>query len=75
MCLPAQVFKINNRGIIKENAFADLVIFNIDKIKDKATFTEPYQLAEGVEFVFINGKAAIFEGQSTAILNGKVVTK
>lgn len=73
--LPAQVFKIKQRGILKEGAFADLVIFDINQIKDKATFTEPYQLAEGMQFVFVNGKAAIFEGNSTAVLNGKVLTK
>ena len=73
--LPAQVFKIKNRGLIKEGAVADIVIFDIEKIKDKATFTVPYQLAEGMEYVFVNGKAAIFAGVSTNVLNGKVLLK
>ena len=73
--LPAQVFKIENRGLIKKGGIADIVIFDLSKIKDKATFTEPYQLAEGVDYVFVNGKAAIFEGKRTNILNGKVLLK
>lgn len=73
--LPAQVFKIKSRGLIKEGAIADIVIIDLAKVKDKATFTQPYQLAEGMEYVFVNGKAAIFEGKSTNVLNGEVLLK
>lgn len=73
--LVAQVFKIKDRGILKEGAIADLVIFDLNKVQDKATFTEPYQLAEGMEYVFVNGKSAIFEGKPTGTLNGQVLLK
>ena len=73
--LPAQVFKIKDRGIIRIGAIADLVIFDLAKIKDKATFTEPYQLAEGIQFVFVNGKVAILKGKPTNILSGQVLLK
>ena len=73
--LPAQVFKIKDRGVVRKGAIADLVIFDLAKVQDKATFTEPYQLAEGMEFVFVNGKVAIFQGQPTNELNGQVLLK
>lgn len=73
--LPAQVFKIKDRGVIRVGAIADLAIFDLSKIKDKATFTEPYQLAEGMEFVFVNGKVAIFQGKPANKLNGQVLLK
>ena len=73
--LPAQVFKIKDRGVLAEGAIADLVVFNLETIKDKATFTAPYQLSEGVHYVFVNGKAAIFDGKSTGTLNGEVILR
>lgn len=73
--LPAQVFKIPDRGIIRKGALADLVIFDLEKIRDRATFTEPYQLAEGMIYVFINGKAAIFQEKFTNEMRGKVLRR
>lgn len=73
--LVAQVFNIKDRGILKTGAIADLVIFDLEKVQDKATFTQPYQLAEGMEYVFVNGKSAIFEGKPTGVNNGKVLLK
>ena len=73
--LPAQVFKIKDRGILRENAIADLTIFDLDKISDKATFTEPYQLAEGITHVFVNGKLAVSEGKAMGTMNGQVLLR
>src|SRR4029079_9502719 len=52
---PAKKFKIKNRGFIKENYFADLVLFNPEKIIDTATYTDPRQYPIGIEYVFVNG--------------------
>ncbi len=73
--LPAQVFKIKDRGVLRQGAIADIVVFDLEQIRDRATFTEPYQLAEGMKYVFVNGKAAIFEGAFTNILNGRVLSR
>lgn len=73
--LPAQVFKIKDRGVLRANAIADITIFALDKISDKATFTEPYQLAEGITHVFVNGKIAVLEGEATGTMNGQVLLR
>ena len=73
--LPAQVFQINNRGVIRHGAYADLVVFDLDKLRDRATFTDPVQLAEGMVHLFVNGKAAIADGQFTGSLDGRVLRR
>lgn len=56
--LPAQTLGLTNRGIIKKGNKADLLIFDSYQVQDKATFAYPHQLAEGIEWVWINGKPA-----------------
>jgi N-acyl-D-amino-acid deacylase len=73
--LPAQVFGLNDRGILREGAIADLVLFDPARIRDRATFTEPYQLAEGVVYVFVNGETAWAEESATGVLAGRVLRK
>lgn len=70
---PAVTFKIKNRGLLKENYFADIVIFDEDKIIDKGTFIEPTQFPDGIDYVLVNGKFAVKEGKSTYKLNGKII--
>ncbi len=53
--LPAEKFGIKNRGKIKEGYFADINLINLEKITDKATYKNPHQYAEGLEYIFING--------------------
>lgn len=71
--LPAVTFGIKARGLIKEGFYADIVIFNYDKIIDRATFDGPYQMADGIEYVFVNGRPAFKEGKSTGSLSGMVL--
>lgn len=71
--LPAAVFNINNRGLIREGMAADLVVWNLDKIKDKAEFNAPHQLSEGMIHVWVNGQHVINDGQLSIILPGKIL--
>ena len=61
--LSAQEFNLTKRGLIANDYFADLVLFDIDKIKDTATFENPQQLAAGIEKVWVNGQLSFSDGQ------------
>ncbi|MBT30481.1 MAG: aminoacylase [Thalassobius sp.] len=71
--LSAEKLKIAERGKLLEGYFADVVIFDPEKIIDKATFTEPHQYAEGVEYVFVNGTLVLENGKHTGATPGKFV--
>ena len=72
---PAKKLGLKKRGEIKIGNFADLVIFDKDKIKDMSTYQNPYQFSQGVEYVFVNGKAAVADGRITQQLPGYVLRK
>ncbi len=71
--LPAQTLGLDDRGRVAPGFYADLVIFDADRIRDRATYTEPHQLAEGVLHVFVNGVAVIQNGQHTGAKPGRFV--
>lgn len=71
--LPAQNLRIKNRGALKTGYFADLAIFDPDKIQDHASFDKPLQYATGMEYVLVNGELVLNEGEHTGALPGKVV--
>lgn len=71
--LPAQFLGLKDRGLIKEGYHADIVIFDLDDIKDEATFFEPHQYPTGIEQVLIGGEYMIKDGQLTKNLPGKVI--
>ena len=52
---PAAVYQIQERGFIRENYFADLVVFDPQTISDRATFEKPNQYPVGIEYVIVNG--------------------
>ena len=64
---------IRDAGIISTGKRADIVIFNPQTIKDKATFTEPHQYPEGIDYVFVNGKIIIDHGNITGELPGRII--
>ena len=72
---PAKKLGLKKRGEIKIGNFADLVIFDKNKIKDAATYQNPYQYSQGMEYVFVNGKAAVAESKMTNQLSGYVLRK
>jgi N-acyl-D-amino-acid deacylase len=71
--LPAQRMRLADRGAIKEGMAADLVIFDPEKIRDLATFEQPNQLSQGVDYVLVNGVAVVASGKMTGALPGKVL--
>ncbi|MGH9319127.1 MAG: N-acyl-D-amino-acid deacylase family protein, partial [Vicinamibacteria bacterium] len=71
--LPATVFGFEDRGVLKNGAIADIVVFDFDRISDRATYEDPHQLAEGVTQVLVNGKLAVTDGKPTGTLAGEVL--
>lgn len=72
---PAQLLGIKDRGRLKEGNFADVVVFNPERIKDMATYESPMMYPAGIEYVIINGKIVIEKGNHTGVLAGKVIRK
>jgi len=73
--LPALIMGLRDRGIIREGMVADLVVFDLAIIRDKATFFEPHQYSEGIEHVFVNGVAVVDQSKLTWALPGKVLVR
>ena len=71
--LPASNLKINNRGTLKINNYADVVVFDPESIQDFATFDNPMQYAIGINHVFVNGSHVLKNGDHTGVLAGKFV--
>jgi N-acyl-D-aspartate/D-glutamate deacylase len=68
--LPASILGLRDRGVLREGAFADVVIFDPDAIQDRASLEEPRRRAVGVDTVLVNGKAAYRRGALTGALPG-----
>lgn len=69
--LPAGMLGLNDRGLIEQDLVADLVIFDPDRIRDKATFEEPHQYSEGIDYLLVNGEVVIENGKFNGTLAGK----
>jgi len=73
--LPAAFYTIPNRGLIKPGFFADIAIFDVARMKGKATYDEPRQYSEGTVHVLVNGKFALKDGKVTGVLAGQPVRR
>lgn len=71
--LPAQRLRLTDRGVLKSGMWADVVIFDPATVRDLATFENPNQLSEGMEYVLVNGVPVIDQGKMTGVLSGKVL--
>jgi N-acyl-D-amino-acid deacylase len=70
---PASRLNLKGRGLVREGYFADLVIFDEARITDKATYENPRQFPEGVEYVIVNGQILFGRGRLHPIKAGKVL--
>jgi N-acyl-D-amino-acid deacylase len=73
--LPASILGLDDRGVIKEGQWADLVIFDPATVADKATFEDPFQYPVGIDTVLVNGKVVLDEGKHTNARPGKVLRR
>jgi N-acyl-D-amino-acid deacylase len=72
---PAQRLRLQNRGLVLEGNWADIVIFNPDKIIDKGTYEQPYQLPEGIPHVIVNGVIVVQNGKKNKKSPGIVIRR
>lgn len=73
--LPASVFGIADRGLIREGALADIVVFDPARVRDVASYKDPHQLAEGMSHVIVNGVVVVDDGGFTPAMPGRVLRK
>jgi N-acyl-D-amino-acid deacylase len=73
--LPASILGLTDRGTIKTGMWADLVVFDLATVADKATFEDPFQYPVGIDSVVVNGVVVLDEGKHTNARPGKVLKK
>lgn len=73
--MPALVYGIKDRGMIRKGAYADIAIFDLEKLDAPADFQDPHQLAEGMIHVFVNGQAVIEYESQTGVKNGRILIR
>jgi N-acyl-D-amino-acid deacylase len=71
--LPAQNLRLTGRGLLEAGYYADVVVFDPDRIEDHATYDDPHRYASGVRDVVVNGTPALRDGEPTGALPGCVV--
>lgn len=71
--LPATTFGIQERGLIRANYWADLVIFDRHRISDRATYDDPLKAPDGVAYVLVNGSLVLDQGGLTTVTPGAVI--
>jgi N-acyl-D-amino-acid deacylase len=71
--LPATVFGLKDRGQLRAGAFADVLIFDLARVNDAATYEKPHQLSEGFDDIIVNGELARRHGTFSTTLKGRVL--
>lgn len=71
--MPALKLNLVQRGLIKKGYYADITIFDADRVIDKATFTDPHQYPEGIKYVIVNGELVIDQERHTGVLPGRIL--
>jgi N-acyl-D-amino-acid deacylase len=69
----AQKLGLRDRGMVREGMAADLFLFDPERIIDRATFSDPHQFPEGVEYVLVNGQVVIDQGKHTGLKPGRIL--
>jgi N-acyl-D-aspartate/D-glutamate deacylase len=73
--MPADQVGIPDRGRVARGKKADLVVFDVERVKDEATFDDPHQFASGIEYVLVNGEVVVDGGEHTGGRPGRVLRK
>jgi len=71
--LPARRLGLNDRGIVRRGAYADLVLFDPERVADQATYDDPIRPPVGIKAVVVNGQVVARDGELTGALPGRVL--
>jgi N-acyl-D-aspartate/D-glutamate deacylase len=71
--LSATKLGILDRGLLRPGNYADVTVFDAERVVDRATYTEPFQYGEGIEYVLVNGKLVLEQGKHTGERPGRVI--
>ncbi|MBC7090670.1 MAG: amidohydrolase family protein, partial [Nitrososphaeria archaeon] len=70
---PAQKLGLKDRGMVREGFWADIVVFDIRRVADRATYDNPHQYPDGIEYVIVNGKVVVEKCVHKLTLPGNVL--
>lgn len=73
--LPASVYNVPDRGVLRAGAFADVVVFDLNTLRDRATYEKPHEVAEGMVHILVNGAMAMKDGAFTPTPGGIVLRR
>jgi N-acyl-D-amino-acid deacylase len=73
--LPAKKFQLGDRGVVREGAWADLVVFDPAEVADTATYEEPRQYPRGMPYVLVNGQIVVDSGKPSAVPAGQLIAR
>jgi dihydroorotase/N-acyl-D-amino-acid deacylase len=73
--MPAARLGLRDRGVLRDGAAADVVVFDAARISDRSTFAEPHQYATGIDYVLVNGVAAVWQGKYMDVRSGRVLRR
>ena len=71
--LSAERFGLSDRGVVRQGAYADLVLFDAERVADRATYQSPHLYPEGIPYVLVNGTIVLDGGQQSSALPGRVL--
>jgi N-acyl-D-aspartate/D-glutamate deacylase len=64
---------IHDRGLLRPGNYADITVFDADRVSDRATYTQPFQYGEGIEYVLVNGQVVLDRGRHTGARPGRAL--
>jgi N-acyl-D-aspartate/D-glutamate deacylase len=73
--VPAARFGFEKRGFIREGNYADLVVFDPGRVEDRATWENPHQYPDGIDYVIVNGQVVVDHKEHTGRLPGRILRK
>jgi N-acyl-D-amino-acid deacylase len=73
--LPAGRLGLTDRGVLAPGRVADLVLFDPERVVDRATFEQPHRFCEGVRMVVVGGEAVVEDGEDTGVVAGTVLRR